>query len=206
MRQFAAAMLCLALSLYPLARASGGPFGVDHRLHYDNSGIWKRGVQVKVEYATALTVLGGSLVLGDDDGVGDTFWRSLDAVAFSSVAAQAMKLTFQRERPIDTDDPDRFFEGTHNRSFPSGEVTMVSAAVTPFVVDYGRDHPSVYALELLPLYDAVARMKVRGHWQSDVLAGAALGTGIGIWASRTRSPVILGWLPGGFRVGLRFRF
>jgi undecaprenyl-diphosphatase len=206
MRQLATTLLCLVLSLCAFARASGGPFGIDHRLHYDNSGIWKRSVQVKVEYATALTVIGGSLVLGDHDRAGDTFWRSLDAVAFSTVAAQAMKLTFQRERPIDTSDPNRFFKGAHNDSFPSGEVTMISAAVTPFVVNYGHDHPAVYALELLPVYDAIARMKVRGHWQSDVLAGAALGTGIGLWASHTRSPIILGWLPGGFQVGLRYRF
>jgi undecaprenyl-diphosphatase len=207
MRHAAIALACcLGLLLCPLAHAGGGPFGIDHRLHYDNSGIWKRGTQVKVEYATALTVLGGSLALGDDDKLGDTFWRSLDAVAFSSVTAQAMKWTFRRERPSDTSDPNRFFKGTHNESFPSGEVTMISAAVTPFVVNYGHDHPAVYALELLPLYDAVARLKVRGHWQSDVLVGAALGTGFGIWATHTHSPVILGWLPGGFQVGWVHRF
>jgi undecaprenyl-diphosphatase len=58
----------------------------------------------------------------------------------------------------------------------------------------------------LPLYDAVARLKVRGHWQSDVIVGAALGTGLGIWASHRQSPLILGWLPGGFRIGYVHRF
>jgi len=206
MRCAVTAVCCLLLSLLTCAHAASGPLGIDHRLHYDNRGIWKRSVQIKVEYGTALTVLGGSLLLGDNDKLGDTFWRSLDAVAFSSASAQVLKWSFQRERPSDTNNPNRFFKGIHNESFPSGEVTMISAAVTPFMVNYGPDHPAVYALALLPAYDAVARLKVRGHWQTDVLAGAALGTGIGIWAARTRSPIILGWLPGGFQVGWVHRF
>jgi undecaprenyl-diphosphatase len=197
--------LCALLQV-PLAHAGGGPFGIDHRLHYDNHGIWNRNAQLGVEYGTMLTVIGGAFALGDQTKLGDTFWRSVDAVAVSAVAAQAMKLTFQRERPSQTDDPNRFFRGIHNESFPSGEVTVISAAVTPFMVKYGSDHPAVYALAALPLYDAVARLKVRGHWQSDVIVGAALGTGLGIWASHRQSPLILGWLPGGFRIGYVHRF
>ena len=49
-------------------------------------------------------------------------------------------------------------------------------------------------------------MKTHGHWQTDVLAGAALGTGFGIWASRRNSPLILSWLPGGFQVGFVHHF
>lgn len=49
-------------------------------------------------------------------------------------------------------------------------------------------------------------MKVHAHWQSDVLVGAAVGTGIGVWASRRDSPLIVGWLPGGFSVGYVHRF
>lgn len=206
MRILSSLLLCLALLVPGGAFASGGPLGIDHRVHYDNSGIWKRSNQNVLMYGTITTVVGGALVFGDQDKLGDTFWRSLDAVAFSSASAQVLKLTFQRERPSDTNDPNRFFRGVHNQSFPSGEVTMVAAAVTPFMVNYGPDHPAVYALALLPAYDAVARLKVRGHWQTDVLAGAALGTGIGIWATRTHSPIILGWLPGGFQVGWVHRF
>lgn len=74
------------------------------------------------------------------------------------------------------------------------------------MVAYGHDHPAVYALELLPLYDAIARVKVHGHWQSDVLAGWALGTGVGIWAAHRNSPLILSWLPHGFAIGFAHRF
>lgn len=199
-------LLLLALVMPASARASGGPLGIDHRLHYDNSGIWKRNNQNLLLYGTITTVVGGALAFGDQDKLGDTFWRSVDAVVVASVGAQGLKHVFQRERPSQTDDPDRFFKGSHAQSFPSGEVTAISAAVTPFMVNYGQDHPAVYALALLPVYDAVARMKVRGHWQSDVLVGAAIGTGVGIWAARRDSPLIVGWLPGGFQVGFIHHF
>ncbi len=195
-----------ACLLAPCAHAGGGPLGIDHKLHYDNHGIWKRSRQKDLQYATIATVIGGSFALGDQTRLGDTFWRSLDALTFSSASAAVLKLGFQRKRPSQTDNPNQFFQGTQYQSFPSGEVTAVSAAVTPFMVRYGHDHPAVYALALLPTYDAIARMKTHGHWQTDVLAGAALGTGIGVWAARRKSPLILSWLPGGFSVGFVHHF
>lgn len=199
--------LTLAL-LCPLhAHAGGGPLGIDHRVHKQNSGIWKISNQNILRYGTILTVAGGALAFGDNDKLGDTFWRSVDSTIIGSVAAAGLKLTFRRERPSDTDDPNRWFKGNGNKSFPSGEVTLISAAVTPFIINYGEEHPAVYALALLPAYDAVARVKVRGHWQTDVLAGAALGFGIGLWsAKRENSPFVLSLLPGGFRVGFVHHF
>jgi len=199
--------LCAAAILVSgAAHAGGGPLGIDHRIHYDNSGIWKRSNQNALMYGTVTAVVGGALVFGDNDQLGDTFWRSVDAMVITGVGAEAMKYAFQRERPSQTDNPDRFFAGSHAQSFPSGEVAAISAAVTPFIVTYGRDHPAVYALALLPAYDAVARVKTHGHWQSDVLVGAALGTGVGLWAAHRDSPLIISWLPGGFKVGFIHRF
>lgn len=197
--------LCAAAPLHTAA-AAGGLLGIDHRIAYDDSGIWARNDQTALLGATFLTVVGGSFALGDQDKLGDTFWRSLDSMAVSSALAQGGKWIFQRERPSQTSDPDKFFQGSQYESFPSGEVTAIAGAVTPFVVAYGHDYPEVYALELLPLYDAVARVKTRGHWQSDVLVGWAIGTGVGIWAAHRDSPLILGLLPGGFRVGFIHRF
>ncbi len=206
MRTTRFASLLLACTLSAPAFAGGGPLGIDHRLHYDNSGIWKRSNQTALMYGTILAVGGGALAFGDQDKLGDTLWRSVDAMVISGVGAQALKYTFQRERPSQTSDPNQWFKGVHAQSFPSGEVTAITAAVTPFIVNYGHDHPAVYALALLPAYDAVARMKVHGHWQTDVLAGAALGAGVGIWAAHRQSPLIIGWLPGGFQVGFVHHF
>lgn len=183
------------------AWAGGGFLGIDHRVAYDNSGIWNRNIQTGILYGTIFTVGASALALGDQDSFGDTAWRSVDSMVLTGVTTEAMKYTFQRERPSQTSNPNLFFHGTHAQSFPSGEVAAISAAVTPFIARYGEDHPAVYALALLPAYDAVARVKTRGHWQSDVLVGAAVGTGFGIWASRRNSPLILSWLPGGFKIG-----
>lgn len=200
-------LLGAAAAWLPCSAAwAGGPFGIDHRVAVDNHGIWARNRQKQVLGATVLAVVGGAFALGDQDKLGDTFWRSLDSLAVSSVIAEGGKRVFRRERPSDTSDPGRFFQGASNASFPSGEVSAMAGAVTPFVVAYGKDYPAVYALELLPAWDAVARVKTRGHWQSDVLVGWALGTAVGVWAAHRQSPLILGWLPGGFQVGFVHRF
>lgn len=183
------------------ALAGGGLLGIDHRVAYDNAGIWNRNVQSGLLYGAVAGVGLGALAFGDQDSFGDTLWRSVDAMAFTGLSTQAMKYTFQRERPSQTSNPNLFFRGTQAQSFPSGEVAAISAAVTPFMVRYGEDHPAVYALALLPAYDAVARVKTRGHWQSDVLVGAAVGVGFGVYASHRQSPLILSWLPGGFQIG-----
>ena len=206
MRRLAGFLLAICASAPFVPAHAGGPFGIDHPVAYDDSGIWARSDQKALMGATIVTVIGGSVLLGDENKLGDTFWRSLDSMAVSAVVAQGGKWIFQRERPSQTDDPNEFFKGTQYQSFPSGEVSAIAGAVTPFVVAYGPDHPAVYALEALPLYDAVARVKVHGHWQSDVLVGWGIGTAAGIWAAHRQSPLILGWLPHGFEVGYVHHF
>ena len=49
-------------------------------------------------------------------------------------------------------------------------------------------------------------MKVQAHWQSDVIAGFAVGTVSGYVAYHRPSPLILGLMPHGISVGLRTRF
>lgn len=188
------------------AFAAGGPFGIDQRVAYDNSGIWKRKVQLDVEYATVLSVIGGALWEGGDDRLGRTFWQSFDAMAFSAGGAQVMKWTFSRVRPSATSDPNQFFKGGGNQSFPSGEVAAIAGAVTPFVLEYANEHPAIYGLEGLVLYDMIARVKVRGHWQSDVLVGAGLGTAFGFYAHGRDTPLVLSWMPHGVFVGLKKQF
>lgn len=199
-------LLGLPLAIAALPVHAGGPFGIDHVVAYDNSGIWKRNYQTDLAVGTAAFVIGGALWFGDDDEFGDTLWRSVDATALSAVATTGMKFVFSRERPSQTTDPDRFFTGHGNQSFPSGEVAEITSAVTPLMLRYGPDHPAVYALALLPLYDAIARVKVHGHWQSDVIVGAAIGAGLGYYANSRDHPFFVSILPGGFSVGLRKTF
>ena len=116
-------------------------------------------------------------------------------------------MAFTRKRPNETTDPNQWFQGSGYSSFPSGEVTITSAIITPIMLEYRHDHPWVYALELLPLYDAIGRVKVHGHWQSDVLAGYALGSAAGYFmGKRTRTPILLSVMPRGIYVGLSKHF
>lgn len=167
------------------------------------SGIWNRQVQTRVRYASAAFVVGGALWEGGETTLGKTYWESVDSLIIGGITSQALKYAFTRSRPSQSRDPNLWFQGKGHYSFPSGEVTAMASMVSPFVFQYGREHPWVYALELLPVYDSIARVKSRAHWQTDVLAGFALGTGIGYYTYARSSPFLLSVMPHGVYVGLR---
>jgi hypothetical protein len=188
--------------------AGGGPFGIDHEWTYDNSGIWKRSNQEFLEYGLIVGEVGGAVWEGGETRFGRTLWQSIDASAASGIVALAMKYAFSRVRPnASNNDPNLWFKGSGNQSFPSGEVTEVSSIVTPLVLEYGHDRPWTYALEALPIYDGIARMKVQAHWASDVIAGYALGTTAGWLMHRNaNTPYILSVMPHGIYVGISKKF
>jgi undecaprenyl-diphosphatase len=180
--------------------------GIDHLVEFDDSGIWKRSNQTALVNLLIGGEIVGALWEGGDTRLGKTFWQSIDSSTIGALSSEALKHIFTRSRPDQSPDPNLWFQGKGHYSFPSGEVTAVTAIVSPFVFEYAHDYPAVYALELLPLYDAIARVKVHAHWQTDVLAGFALGTGTAYFAHTRESPIILGVLPGGFMLGLKVKF
>jgi membrane-associated phospholipid phosphatase len=195
--------IVMALSVRPSASIGGG---IDRVINFDQSGIWNRNVQKGIEYGSIAAELAGALWYGGDDRLGKTFWQSIDSSVLGGISSEAMKHIFTRSWPDQGGDPNQWFQGSGHYSFPSGEVTLVTAVVTPFMFEYGHDHPGVYALALLPAYDAIARVKSQAHWQTDVLASIGLGTVTGYLAHSRDSPLILGLLPQGFMVGLHTRF
>ncbi len=203
-------LLCLLVLLGTLGaaptHAASGPLGIDHEWTLDQSGIWKRSLQVDLEVGVIALEAGGALWLGNDDPLGHTFWQAADSSVVAGVAANVLKYTVGRARPTQGDNPNKWFQGSCCQSFPSGEVTLQASFVTPFIARYRSDHPWVWALELLPLYDGIARLKSRAHWQTDVLAGWALGTGVGYWASTRQTPLLVEVLPHGLSVGFSKRF
>ena len=63
-----------------------------------------------------------------------------------------------------------------------------------------------YALLLLPLYVGAGRVKNQAHWQTDVLAGWAVG-GLSGWASHSLgTPLMIQLLPHGVAVGIKKQF
>jgi len=179
---------------------------IDHRLELDDSGIWDESVQDAVLYTLVAGEIAGAFWEGGDTRVGRVMWQSIDASSAGFLTSEVMKRVFTRVRPRDANDPDLWFEGGSNDSFPSGSMIAVTSIVTPFVLEYRRDHPAIYALELLPVYMAVGRLKAQAHWQTDVIAGFAIGTTWGVLAHRHESPFILNLLPDGVEVGVSKRF
>jgi undecaprenyl-diphosphatase len=203
-RYFLTVLVLLASSLTAHA---DGPLGIDHRLNFDNSGIWSRNTQKTLEMSSAAVVIGGAMWEGNDTRLGKTFWKSTESMLMGDALAQAGKLVFRRQRPIDGNDANAWFQSSsHNKSFPSGEVTHITAIVTPFIAEYGQDHPAIWALAALPLYDGLARMKSQAHWQTDVLAGMALGIGTGLYAGSEKHNWLVNALPGGLSVGYKKSF
>lgn len=200
------AVLGSAFALSWNVLAADGPLGIDHRLAFDQSGIWSRPNQLAVQNISAAAVLGGALWEGDDSRLGRTFWKASESMVIADVSAAGLKRVFRRARPTQGNDPNDWFGSSSNSSFPSGEVTHISAIVTPFIAEYGRDHPAVWGLAALPLYVGVARMKSQAHWQTDVLAGAALGAGIGYYESTRESAWSATVLPHGITVGFKKKF
>jgi len=189
----------------PLAAYALSP-ALDHRLHYQDNGIWQRKRQLDFEYAVILGEIGGSFWFGGQSRIGKTFWRSMDASFYTAITVQAMKYAFSRARPRQSSSPDHWFQGNCCQSFPSGEVSFQASAVTPFIAEYHKQHPWVWALEALPAYDALARMKAHGHWQTDVLAAWAIGTAWGLYAHYEPKPLILSIMPHGILVGIHVKF
>lgn len=189
----------------PLAAYALSPV-IDHRLHYVDSGIWTRKYQLDFEYAVLLGEVGGAIWTGGESRLGKTFWRSVDSSFYTAVTVQAMKYAFSRARPRQSKSPDRWFQGNCCQSFPSGEVSFQASVVTPFIAEYYKQYPWIWALEALPAYDAMARMKAHGHWQTDVLAAWAIGTAWGLYAHYEPKPLILSVMPDGIMVGLHAHF
>jgi membrane-associated phospholipid phosphatase len=180
--------------------------GIDHELPLDQSGIWGRNYQTGLEYGVVAVEVAGSLWFGNDDEIGHSLWQTVDSSVISAAAATAMKYAFGRRRPNQGDDPNAWFRGSSNQSFPSGEVTLQASFVTPLIANYWQDEPWIFALEALPAYDAVARLKSQAHWQTDVIAGWALGTAVGYWSTTRAIPLSVEVLPKGLTIGFSKRF
>jgi membrane-associated phospholipid phosphatase len=189
------------------ARAEGcGWTRIDHELGYSNSGAWNSNVYRGIFVTLTVAQAGGALWEGAESRFGRTMWQSIDAEVISDAAAFAGKKIFSRARPGQGNSPCDWFEHGSNYSFPSGEAAVAAGLIAPYVFEYGRDHPAVYSLLIIPAYVGVARMKNQSHWQSDVIGGWVVG-GLSGWYAHSRDqPLIVSLLPHGVFVGLRKHF
>ena len=131
------------------------------------------------------TALAGLLDAPRGDWAGN-FAVYADAASSTAAATEWLKVLVRRKRPIlYTDgalaaagDPD------NQQSFPSIHAGLAFAAATSYLIVSGREHLPHRTRNAILLYAgaaAVSALRVASgqHFPSDVLAGAALGSGIG---------------------------
>jgi len=200
--------LCVAVvfATLPAAGQNCGWSHIDHTVSYDASGVWNPNVYRGLVGALTVAQIGGAVWEGSDTRFGKTMWQGIDSEIIAGVSATAGKYIFTRARPSAADNPCLWFQGGSNYSFPSGEASVAAALVTPYILEYGSDYTATYALLLLPLYVGAGRIKNQAHWQTDVLAGWAVG-GLSGWFAHSRDvPITIQLLPHGFEVGYKAQF
>jgi len=142
-------LLVVWVAAWLFANVSSCPAGaIDHRLNFDQSGIWKHSNQQVLLGMLVVGEVAGALWEGGDTELGRTFWQAIDASAIGAVSAEGLKRIFTRSRPIQSDDSHLWFQGGGHYSFPSGEVTTMTAIVTPFMFEYSPRYPSDGSLKI----------------------------------------------------------
>jgi membrane-associated phospholipid phosphatase len=126
----------------------------------------------------AVVMLAGTWLLAgvvDEPGAWQEVGSMLEATVFTAVSTEILKLSFGRQRPNETTDPDQWFES--GASFPSRHVS-IAFAIGTVLAESGDDRYRWTRRFLgygLAGATAYLRMDHNQHWASDVAAGAALG-------------------------------
>jgi len=169
-------------------------------------GAWSPNVYRDLVGALTIAEIGDAVWEGAESRFGKTLWQGIDSEIMADVGAQAGKYIFTRVRPSTENTPCLWFHGGSNYSFPSGEASVAAALVTPYILEYGSEYPTVWASLLLPIYVGAARVKNQAHWQTDIVAGWAVGSLSGWYAHSRDVPILIELLPHGVAVGLNKRF
>ncbi|MDQ6768491.1 MAG: phosphatase PAP2 family protein [Gemmatimonadota bacterium] len=117
--------------------------------------------------------------------------HSVEAILLADVLGGAIKLTVGRQRPfVDVRTPDNFqlwrgFKGDQWRSFPSGHTITAFAFASTVTRESKFWWPGATWFVGTVFYGGaslvgLSRMYNNQHWASDVMAGAAIGTLVGL--------------------------
>jgi membrane-associated phospholipid phosphatase len=114
----------------------------------------------------------------------ETGLLSAEALINSTIAGATLKVISQRARPMAGVERSEFFDG--GSSFPSGHSTQAWAVAAVIASEY-KHRPAVQiAAYGIASAVSVARFTGHKHYLSDVVAGSALGYGIGKFVFNTR--------------------
>jgi hypothetical protein len=112
----------------------------------------------------------------DNKQLADTGAVSLEALAVTGVATEALKYITRRQRPNHAD----------NMSFPSGHASMTAAFAASVSEMYDWNPYIAVPLFTASAFVGASRIQANEHHFSDVVAGMALGTVVGMGVGRNR--------------------
>jgi undecaprenyl-diphosphatase len=159
-------------------------FNVDHEL-VEAARAFEHPLLTAVFVVLSAWWVKGPLLVGL--GLGSDLWRrrrvplafaaALVATGAASLVAHLLKQAFDRERPS-VADPDlgSLVAIPGNPSFPSGHSATAFAAATAVAILCPRMRPWALAIAAAV---ALSRVYLRVHFPLDVVAGAAVGAGLG---------------------------
>ncbi|MGH9017456.1 MAG: phosphatase PAP2 family protein [Acidimicrobiales bacterium] len=107
-------------------------------------------------------------------------WALVFSGAVTPAVNTAVKTLVGRGRPDPRDDDPRQVRAARTTSFPSGHALAAWCAATVLA----DDDPGAPLYYLLAATVSASRIHLRQHHATDVLAGAALGLGLGRWGRR----------------------
>ena len=170
------------MALFTTDRITGDEIGESDRLVRASKGV---------SYAGSIygigAVAGSFYLLGrkqHDARARETGLLVAEAAIDSTIVYGGLKTITQRGRPADGRERSEFFDG--GSSFPSGHSTQAWAAATVIASEY-HDHRAVQiAAFATATAVSVARFAGQKHYLSDVIAGSALGYGIGKYVYHKR--------------------
>ena len=127
----------------------------------------------------SLAAVGGTWLYANliDSGPGvHESWQMLEAGGLAAVTSYAFKYAAARQRPDQTDDPNKWRAG--GSSFPSFHASA-AFAIGAVLAESGNDDyrwiRRFLGYGVIAGYTAFERLKHNAHWLSDDVAGAALG-------------------------------
>jgi hypothetical protein len=119
----------------------------------------------------------------NDDRARETGILSAQAMIDSVIVEEALKGISQRARPMARVERSEFFDG--GDSFPSGHATQAWAVATVVANEYHDRRVVQVAAYGIASAVSIARFTGHKHYISDVVAGSALGYGIGKYVYHT---------------------
>jgi len=120
---------------------------------------------------------------------------AMESLIDSTIVVEALKGISQRQRPTVDHSSGEFWDG--GSGFPSGHTITAWSVATVIAQEYGQHQPLVrFGAYGLATAVGIARYTGRKHFLSDVLAGGAMGYGIGRYVYRKHHDPTLDSLDG----------